>query len=371
MAGKMPLTKGNKTSKLRPDIDVKVDELFLTWVNLPGQNILEENLQAIKNNSETVEKNILHENNHSQNTEDSRPVLSPRRLNNSFKISQHHGKSESRRSSSNSAIEESVAKELNKTHEVDKRHHFAAKIPTFYFPNGRPRQENELQIVLFKIKEVFTKQQKQTLTLNDMPLIAEACGCPMYWKSLLFNKAKKKNSETVNKTEIIEMWRNVAHDNHDDASRFLSLLCPPSKIYLEFDDFLPFLKDIVSTHPGLNFLRDAPEFHTRYMNTVIARIFYTVNRSWSGKITVSELRKSNFLNVLKTLEEEPDINAITDYFSYEHFYVIYCKFWELDVDHNLIIDRNDLIKHGDGVLSMRLIDRVLSGAVTRSVLKYF
>jgi hypothetical protein len=28
---------------------------------------------------------------------------------------------------------------------------------------------------------------------------------------------------------------------------------------------------------------------------------------------------------------EDDINAVTAYFSYEHFYVLYCKFWELDV----------------------------------------
>lgn len=32
---------------------------------------------------------------------------------------------------------------------------------------------------------------------------------------------------------------------------------------------------------------------------VIQRIFYTVNRSWSGKITCNELRKSNFLQVHK------------------------------------------------------------------------
>jgi serine/threonine-protein phosphatase 2A regulatory subunit B'' len=24
-----------------------------------------------------------------------------------------------------------------------------------------------------------------------------------------------------------------------------------------------------------------------------------------------------------------DINKVLDYFSYEHFYVLYCKFWEL------------------------------------------
>ena len=38
---------------------------------------------------------------------------------------------------------------------------------------------------------------------------------------------------------------------------------------------------------------------------------------------------------------------ITDFFSYEHFYVIYCKFWELDTDHNLEIDAQDLSRHAD------------------------
>lgn len=37
---------------------------------------------------------------------------------------------------------------------------------------------------------------------------------------------------------------------------------------------------------------------------VIQRIFYTVNRSWSGKITLTELRKSNFLQVCWFLPEQ-------------------------------------------------------------------
>lgn len=51
------------------------------------------------------------------------------------------------------------------------------------------------------------------------------------------------------------------------------------------------------------------------------------------------------------LEEEDDINQITDYFSYEHFYVIYCKFWELDKDHDLFIDKDDLARHNDHGMS--------------------
>ena len=80
---------------------------------------------------------------------------------------------------------------------------------------------------------------------------------------------------------------------------------------------------------------------------MIARIFFIVNRSWSGFITLSELRRSNLLTTLRLLQEEDDVNQITDFFSYEHFYVIYCKFWELDKDHDLFIDREDLARHND------------------------
>lgn len=168
--------------------------------------------------------------------------------------------------------------------------------------------------------------------------------------------------------------------------------------------------------------------HTDNCFQVIQRIFYNVNRSWSGKITCSELRKSNFLQVYCTtaflvsfcvvlqkvkltgnllgappqpfyflglqiykyniifkwiiyslqvklviyskpylrlngkqsnvlyffewqnvalLEQEEDVNQLTEFFSYEHFYVIYCKFWELDTDHDLYIDQRDLAQHND------------------------
>lgn len=125
------------------------------------------------------------------------------------------------------------------------------------------------------------------------------------------------------------------------------------------------MQDIVDTHPGLKFLHDHKEFHTRYIKTVIARIYYTVNRSWSGKITLMELRRSNFLTVLESLEHEDDINLIKDYFSYEHFYVIYCKFWELDKDHDLFITKEDLYRHNNFSIAPRVIDRIFSGTVLR------
>lgn len=41
-------------------------------------------------------------------------------------------------------------------------------------------------------------------------------------------------------------------------------------------------------------------------------------------------RRGDLLAALHEVEGEEDINKVLRYFSYEHFYVIYCKFWDLD-----------------------------------------
>lgn len=135
---------------------------------------------------------------------------------------------------------------------------------------------------------------------------------------------------------------------HDDASRFVRLLTCGKREYLLAEDLVPLMQDVVDTHPGLTFLHEAKDFHLRYVQTVIARLFYAANSSWSGRLTASELRRCNFLAMLASLQDEEDVNNVTDFFSYEHFYVIYCKFWELDLDHDLVIDHADLRRYQNG-----------------------
>ncbi len=72
------------------------------------------------------------------------------------------------------------------------------------------------------------------------------------------------------------------------------------------------------------------------------------HRSWSERITTGDLRRSNLLDVIMILEDELDINKVVDYFSYEHFYVIYTSFWKLDTDHDLTISKSELAQYGDG-----------------------
>eukprot|EP00471_Norrisiella_sphaerica_P012605 CAMPEP_0184495522 /NCGR_PEP_ID=MMETSP0113_2-20130426/31544_1 /TAXON_ID=91329 /ORGANISM="Norrisiella sphaerica, Strain BC52" /LENGTH=355 /DNA_ID=CAMNT_0026881739 /DNA_START=524 /DNA_END=1591 /DNA_ORIENTATION=+ len=131
--------------------------------------------------------------------------------------------------------------------------------------------------------------------------------------------------------------------------------------HLTRDSFTPLIDEVVRRHPGLEFLKSHPEFQARYSQTVKARIFYKVNRMANEQLTLRELKRSNFCQVLSLLDEEDDINKIHDYFSYEHFYVIYCKFWELDEDHDFEIDVKDLMRYDDFALTTRVIDRVMEG----------
>ncbi|XP_003789459.1 serine/threonine-protein phosphatase 2A regulatory subunit B'' subunit alpha isoform X1 [Otolemur garnettii] len=238
-------------------------------------------------------------------------------------------------------------------------------IPRFYFPEGLPDACSNHEQTLSRIETAFMDIEDQKADIYEMGKIAKVCGCPLYWKAPMFRAAGGEKTGFVSSQSFIAMWRKLLNNHHDDASKFICLLAKPSCSSLEQEDFIPLLQDVVDTHPGLTFLKDAPEFHSRYITTVIQRIFYTVNRSWTGKITSTEIRKSNFLQTLALLEEEEDINQITDYFSYEHFYVIYCKFWELDSDHDLYISQADLSRYNDQASSNRIIERIFSGAVTR------
>ena len=48
-------------------------------------------------------------------------------------------------------------------------------------------------------------------------------------------------------------------------------------------------------------------------------------------------------------------------FSYQHFYVIYCKFWELDRDHDMIIDLDALARYDGGTMTRNILSRVING----------
>lgn len=150
------------------------------------------------------------------------------------------------------------------------------------------------------------------------------------------------------------------HDGTDRDETWSIKTTSRWRCFLVSADFRPFIDALLATHPGLQFLQATPEFQHRYAETVIERIYYYLNRP-DGRAFLADLRRRRLLDLFKRVDEEEDINLERACFSYEHFYVIYCRFWELDTDHDLTIDREDLLRYNGHALTYRIIDCIFSG----------
>ncbi|KAK0403661.1 hypothetical protein QR680_017054 [Steinernema hermaphroditum] len=263
-----------------------------------------------------------------------------------------------------------------------------ANIPRFHFPQGKPIPRSENDAALRRAQQAFSALPSgAALKSGDLSEVCQAINVPLYWKRPLFDAIARAAGHPhysafddelppISFAHFATFWREMTAKANDEASRFVFTLAAGDcskfssstvRSYLVHDDFTSMVKDLIDTHPGLSFLADTPVFHRSYIDTVIARVFWTVNRSWSGRITAAEVRKSNLLETIREIEQTSDINKITDFFSYEHFYVIYCKFWDLDQDHDMVISREDMRGYSSGGLTGRIIDRIFSGAVTRGI----
>ncbi|PIO68052.1 hypothetical protein TELCIR_10176 [Teladorsagia circumcincta] len=60
---------------------------------------------------------------------------------------------------------------------------------------------------------------------------------------------------------------------------------------------------------------------------------------------------------------KPLISTISIAMCYEHFYVIYCKFWEIDTNHDQIVSKADMRMHKDGAITDLVLNRIFSRAV--------
>ena len=101
----------------------------------------------------------------------------------------------------------------------------------------------------------------------------QACGYPFYWKAILFSAAGGEKTGLLSYMAFSEFWRKMCATHHDEAAQFMHILSHHKsrshiRTLLTPEDFVPLVQDVVDSHPGLGFLKEATEFHSRYVHTV-------------------------------------------------------------------------------------------------------
>jgi len=249
--------------------------------------------------------------------------------------------------------------------EGPKRGHLATKIPSFYIPKVKKETKmspSEIQADMVAMRQVLSRGGHGGVGIEGFKqIVVNVWGLPSFFTGPLFQKIDVHDTGRITEAALIPFWE-PRMQHKDVAVRLFNVIRRLDREYLTKDDFAPFCDELMSIHPGLQFLKDTPEFQERYGETVVCRMFYTCNRHENGRMTLEEFIKGDLLSSMKAVDEQPDINLVNDYFSYEHFYVIYCKFWELDTDHDFLLSRDDLLRYANHSLTYRIVDRIFQGA---------
>ncbi|KAJ8331306.1 hypothetical protein O5D80_000239 [Batrachochytrium dendrobatidis] len=242
-------------------------------------------------------------------------------------------------------------------------------IGKFYYPFGKPIARNKIMTDTLKekLRSIFTASPELKLQANDVPLyqhdfvdVALACNISRYFSSAMYIRACN-GTDGITFDKFISFWTTHLSTYHTPEAILFGLLKDPKKSYLTPSDIEIVVKDVVQNHPGLRFLEDYKPFQIRYIETVVLRLFYTKPKKWNNQMTFSEFLKSRFVEYVTDLEALDDINKTVDIFSYQHFYVIYCKFWELDTDQQLAIDHAALKKYDRYSMTDLILTRVILG----------
>lgn len=207
------------------------------------------------------------------------------------------------------------------------------------------------------IKDHFLLGRRDLKAKELRPLCTKLLKIPVYFAELIIKKIGKDSY--VDQNTFLKFFRFKMY-HKEPAKRCFSLLDPSDKGYLTGEDFWPLLRSILDQHAGLEFLKATPEFQDKYASTVIQRILFELDWDDDGKILYRDFKHSKLFPTLQRLENEEEINSIRDFFIYEHFYVIYCKFYELDLDHDEYISIEDFGKYNRHALSNKTINRIWS-----------
>lgn len=140
---------------------------------------------------------------------------------------------------------------------------------------------------------------------------------------------------------------------------FRIILGKNDRDYLLQTDFVPFIIALLKSHKSLKFLEEDTSLQSPYTKCIIAQIFYALDPECRGRITLPRIANSNFCDCLISVDKAEDVSDVSDFFSYEHFYVFFSKFWTIDVDETGKPTVEQLADYDENRISLTLIKRFI------------
>lgn len=142
--------------------------------------------------------------------------------------------------------------------------------------------------------------------------------------------------------------------------KVFNIIDKEKKGYLIPNDFAPFIASLIQTHQSLKFLKHEVSLQSAFTKCIIARIFYTIDTELRNRITFPKFACSNFCECLNAVDVAADVSDVLDFFSYEHFYVLFTKFWAIDVDETGAPTIDQLTEYDDFRIAPHLVKRLVN-----------
>lgn len=224
---------------------------------------------------------------------------------------------------------------------------------------SRERLTNELEKEESSVKSLFVVYQNNGITLDKLVLsIMEVLDIPKFLFPHYVKKLEQHSGKTLelDYNDFISFWA-PTFSEADRTTRIFLILKNTSSRYIKPEDWVPPLKYLLDTHPGLEFLKGLPEYQERYIDTVIARIYFSVSRASRHRISLSDLKASNLIQCIYELQSRNDITYSPQYFDYKSHYVIYSNFIEIDNDRDSLISKDELASYQKYSITTKIIDR--------------
>lgn len=156
---------------------------------------------------------------------------------------------------------------------------------------------------------------KSELGMPDLdPYMNNLLKVPNIFKRMLFERIKlvenlDKDAEKVPKQSIVNYWKKYM-ETESVAKRVFKIIAKPDKNVICSEDLKPLFGYLLESHPGLEFLQATPEFQERYADTVVMRIFFSLDSNDDGKITWRDFKNSNLMATFFQVSNENDINMV-------------------------------------------------------------